>query len=262
MPLDRRSMMERLTRRVDDRLHLLVVDDDPRLRRLLRLHLERAGYHVLTVDAPGEALELAELEPPDLILLDVMMPAMDGLDFLARLRGFSDVPVILLTAKGEERDKVRGLDAGADDYITKPFSQEELLARVRAALRRRNPSLTELQEVIIDDLTINFSQRRVSRGGVAVRLTPTEYKLLAVLAAHPGKVVLHHELLTRVWGPEYRDQVDYLWTYVRFLRAKIESDPAHPHFIVSEHSVGYMLTAGQSSGPGSVGGNCGSNGVT
>jgi DNA-binding response OmpR family regulator len=234
---------ERLTRRQDDRVSVLVTDDDHRMRRLLRLNLEQAGYRVLTAEDGPAALDLTELEAPDLILLDIMMPGMDGFTFLQRVREFSDVPVILLTAKGEERDKVRGLDLGADDYLTKPFGPAEMLARVRAVLRRRQPSEEAPTELVLGDLTINLARRRVIRQGQEIHLTPTEYKLLHELATNPGRVILHGELLSRVWGSEYRDEVDYLWTYVRYLRNKIEPDPAHPRFILSEPGVGYLLAA-------------------
>jgi two-component system, OmpR family, KDP operon response regulator KdpE len=233
--------MEQLTRRVDERSVVLVVDDDQRMRRLLRLNLEQAGYHVTATGDPKEGLNLAELEPPDLVLLDVMMPDMDGFAFLTRLREFSPVPVIMLTAKGEERDKVHGLELGADDYLTKPFGPAELIARVRAVLRRHNPGDGTPTTLEIGDLTINLARRRVIRNGQEIRLTPTEYKLLFELAQHPGKVMLHGELLARVWGPEYRDEVDYLWTYVRYLRNKIEPEPSAPRYILSEPGVGYML---------------------
>ena len=221
---------------------ILVVDDDPRMLRLLRLNLERAGYRVATEGDGVAALDRVDLEQPDLILLDVMMPAMDGFTFLARLREFSAVPVILLTAKGEERDKVQGLDLGADDYLTKPFGPAELLARVRAVLRRKaQPAEVTPSILAIGDLTIDLARRRVVRQGEEIRLTPTEYKLLRELATNRGKVLLHGELLARVWGPEYRDEVDYLWTYVRYLRQKIEPDPAHPRYLLSEPGVGYVL---------------------
>ena len=223
---------------------ILVVDDDPRMLRLLRLNLERAGYRVATEGDGVAALDRVDLERPDLILLDVMMPAMDGFTFLARLREFSAVPVILLTAKGEERDKVQGLDLGADDYLTKPFGPAELLARVRAVLRRKaQPAEVTPSILAIGDLTIDLARRRVVRQGEEIRLTPTEYKLLRELATNRGKVLLHGELLARVWGPEYRDEVDYLWTYVRYLRQKIEPDPAHPRYLLSEPGIGYVLAS-------------------
>jgi two-component system KDP operon response regulator KdpE len=233
----------RLTRQPDGRNTVLVVDDDQRLRRLLRLNLEKERYRVVTAEDGPTGLEMAELEPPDLILLDVMMPEMDGFTFLQRLRTFSDVPVLILTAKAEEQDTVRGLDLGADDYLTKPFSPAELLARVRAALRRQQPGAALAPTIVVGDLTINLARRRVIRGDEEIRLTPTEYKLLHELAANAGKVMLHSDLLARVWGPEYHDEVDYLWTYVRYLRNKIEPDPGNPRYIISEPGVGYMLAA-------------------
>lgn len=233
--------MGRLTRQPDGRHSILVVDDDHRMRRLLRLNLEKEGYRVATAEDGPASLEIAELETPDLILLDVTMPEMDGFTVLRRLREFSEVPVILLTAKGEEQDKVHGLDLGADDYLTKPFGPSELLARVRAALRRKQPGDVSPPTIVVRDLEINAARRRVTRGDHEIRLTPTEYKLLHELAANAGKVLLHGDLLARVWGPEYRDEVDYLWTYVRYLRNKIEPDPSHPRYIVSEPGVGYML---------------------
>jgi DNA-binding response OmpR family regulator len=222
------------------------------MRRLLRLNLEKDEYRVTAVEDGIAGLEVAELEEPDLVLLDVMMPEMDGFTVLERVREFSDVPVILLTAKGEERDKVQGLDLGADDYLTKPFGPAELLARVRAALRRRQPGETSPASLSVGELTINLARRRVRRGDAEVRLTPTEYKLLYELATNAGKVMLHTDLLSRVWGPEYRDEVDYLWTYVRYLRNKLEPDPAHPRYILSEPGVGYYLAAESDSEPADI----------
>ena len=225
-----------------------MVDDDVRMQRLLRANLERAGYVVSSTDNGAVALEDMELEPPDLVLLDVMMPLMDGLTCLARLREFSAVPVILLTAKGEERDKVRGLDLGADDYLTKPFGPAELLARVRAILRRRAPTADAVPTTLtIGELTINLARRRVLRGSDEIRLTPTEYKLLYELATNRGRVLLHGELLARVWGPEYRDAVDYLWTYVRYLRNKLEPDPGAP--ALHPQRAGRRLSAGRRVAP-------------
>ena len=235
--------MGRLTRQPDGRRTILVIDDDQRMRRLLRLNLEKEDYRVVTAEDGPAGLEMAELDPPDLILLDVMMPEMDGFTVLQRLREFSEVPVVMLTAKGEEQDKVRGLDLGADDYLTKPFGPAELLARVRANLRRRQSGEVAPATITVDDLTINVARRRVVRGDQEIRLTPTEYKLLYELATNAGKVLLHSDLLARVWGPEYRDEIDYLWTYVRYLRNKIEPDPTHPRYILSEPGVGYMLAA-------------------
>jgi two-component system KDP operon response regulator KdpE len=228
-------------RRVDSST-VLVLDDDPRMLRLLRLNLERDGYRVSTESDATSALDKVAIATPDLILLDVMMPVLDGFTFLAQLREFSAVPVIMLTAKGEERDKVHGLDLGADDYLTKPFGPAEMLARVRAVLRRRAQPSQETSAVLtFGDLSIDLMRRRVVRAGNDIRLTPTEYKLLRELATNRGRVLLHGDLLARVWGPEYRDEVDYLWTYVRYLRNKIEPDPARPRYILSEPGVGYVL---------------------
>ena len=233
---------EPLIQRSDERRSVLIVDDDHRMRRLLRLNLEGAGYRTIVADDGAAGLEIAELDHPDLVLLDVMMPGMDGFTCLERLREFSQVPVILLTAKGEEADKVHGLDLGADDYLTKPFGPAELLARVRAALRRQ-PGATPPASLVVGDLEINLARRRVIRDGEEIRLTPTEYKLLYELVSNAGKVLLHGDLLSRVWGQEYRDEVDYLWTYVRYLRNKLEPDPAHPRYILSEPGVGYTFVS-------------------
>ncbi len=223
----------------------MVIDDDVRMLRLIRLNLERVGYAVLTESNPAVGLDAVALEGPDLIILDVMMPGMDGFTCLERIREFSMAPVIMLTAKGEEADKVRGLDLGADDYLTKPFGPKELLARVRAVLRRgEGAKSTEAATITLGDLTILPARRRVERSGEAIHLTPTEYRLLYELASHPDRVLLHEELLTRVWGAEYRDEVDYLWTYVRYLRNKIEWDPSSPRYIHSEAGVGYFMTDG------------------
>ena len=224
---------------------VMVIDDDVRMLRLIRLNLERVGYSVVTEADPKAGLESVALELPDLIILDVMMPGMDGFTCLERIREFSAVPVIMLTAKGEEGDKVRGLDLGADDYLTKPFGPKELLARVRAVLRRHDGSRSsDVTTVTVGDLTIFPGRRRVERRGESIHLTPTEYRLFYELASNRDRVLLHEELLTRVWGPEYRNEVDYLWTYVRYLRNKIESDPSSPRYIRSEAGVGYYMTDG------------------
>lgn len=233
----------------DRQLTVLVIDDDVRMLRLIRLNLERVGYRVHTEQEPRAGLEAVEMSVPDLLILDVMMPAMDGFNLLDRVRAFSNVPVIMLTAKGEEQDKVRGLDLGADDYLTKPFGPRELLARVRAVLRRQEtgkapPAATT---ITIGDVVIFPARRRVERDGQAIHLTPTEYKLLFELASNRDRVLLHEELLTRVWGLEYRDEVDYLWTYVRYLRSKIEPDPSSPRYILSQPGVGYYISTGSDS---------------
>ena len=222
---------------------ILVVDDDPHLLRFVRANLEALNYRVAAAEDASTALELLALESPDLILLDIMLPGMDGYQLCRHIRTFSMVPVLMLTAKVEEQDKVRGLQLGADDYLTKPFGVPELIARVEALLRRArlseapHPALTFHN----GDLTIDLLRRRVVVRDQEVHLTPTEYRLLSELAVNAGRVMSHTELLTRVWGPEYRDEMEYLRAYVRHLRRKLESDVAHPEYIVSIRGTGYML---------------------
>ncbi|MHB0868276.1 MAG: response regulator transcription factor [Chloroflexota bacterium] len=223
---------------------VLVVDDEPKLVKLVRAVLEADGFGVLTAANGEEALRQAEEAQPDLVLLDVLLPGqLDGFQVCRAIREHSPVPVIMLTAKAQENDRLRGFDAGADDYLTKPFSSRELLARVRAVLRRsRSAEQPQGGQVITaGDLTVDLSQRRVTVKGREVVLTATEYRLLAELAQHAGKVLLHEELLSRVWGPDYRDEVEYLRAYVRYLRRKIEEDPAQPRHLISRPGIGYML---------------------
>ena len=226
-----------------ERQRVLVADDDPLLQRLVRTHLDRAGFRVLSAGDGEEALDVAATEQPDLIVLDLMLPKMDGFEVCRRIREFSLVPVVMLTARGEQVDKLRGFEAGADDYLTKPFAPPELLARVRAVLRRtQQASPTSAPAVVrCGTLTIDFVRRRVLAREELVKLTPTEFQLLQQLALNAGKVLSHTELLTRVWGPEYRDDRDYLWAYVRHLRRKLEPDPEHPTHILSEPGFGYVL---------------------
>ncbi len=223
---------------------ILVVDDDPRLLRFVRANLESRGYRVTTAFEGVGALEAIEQEMPELIVLDIMLPGeFDGYELCARVRQFSTVPIIMLTARGDEQDKVKGLRLGADDYLTKPFSAQELLARVEAVLRRAYIAQESQPASVMTfgDLTIDLLRRRVTIRDQEVSLTPTEYKLISHLAAHAGRVMLHEDLLTRVWGAEYRDELDYLRAYVRYLRQKIEDDPHHPKYILSKPGVGYML---------------------
>jgi DNA-binding response OmpR family regulator len=222
---------------------VLVVDDDPLVVRLVRMHLDRAGYRVLSA-ADGEgALEMAASEQPDLVILDLMLPKLDGYEVCRRLREFSLVPVVMLTAKGEQVDKLRGFEMGADDYLTKPFGPQELVARVRAVLRRSEYGAPAAAPASVrcGTLMIDFVRRRVTVRDEPVKLTPTEFKLLQQLALHRGKVLTHTVLLTNVWGPEYRDDREYLWAYVRHLRRKLESDPEHPRYLLSEPAIGYVL---------------------
>jgi two-component system KDP operon response regulator KdpE len=227
---------------------ILLVDDDARLIRLVREVLSATGYEVLACTEGEQAIQSMAIEQPDLVLLDIMLEDMDGYQVCRRMREFSDAPIIMLTARVTEPDMLRGFEAGADDYITKPFSSKELLARVRAVLKRAQKGASPPPEAHIDcgDLRIEFPRRRVLLAGREIYLTATEYNLLHQLATHLDQVLLHEHLLTQVWGPEYRDDVDYLRTYIHYLRKKLELDPAHPTFIRTIQGVGYMLTTPES----------------
>jgi DNA-binding response OmpR family regulator len=222
---------------------ILVVDDDPRLLRLVRVNLEKAGFAVTTASSGAAALEQFDVQVPDAMVVDVTMPGMDGFTLAQRIREVSNVPIIILTAMGEQSQKVRGLELGADDYITKPFDPDEMVARVRALLRRsQSQGGSETGHIIhAGGLTIDFLKRKVEYDGHVVKLTPTEYKLLQQLAQQAGKVVPHTDLLSKVWGPEYRDETGYLWVYIRSLRQKLEPDPSNPQFIMSEPGFGYRF---------------------
>ncbi|MBV9581485.1 MAG: response regulator transcription factor [Chloroflexi bacterium] len=226
-----------------ERQSVLIADDDPLIQRLVRTHLDRAGYRVLTAGDGEAALDMAAADQPDLIVLDLMLPKLDGFEVCKRIREFSLVPVLMLTARGEQVDKLRGFEAGADDYLTKPFSPPELLARIQAVLRRVQQGAGSSAPSVVrcGELTIDFVRRRVIMNDEAVKLTPTEFQLLQQLALNAGKVLSHTELLTKVWGPEYRDDRDYLWAYVRHLRRKLEVDPENPKRILSEPGYGYVL---------------------
>jgi two-component system KDP operon response regulator KdpE len=222
---------------------ILVVDDEPRMVESVQMHLEIEGFQVITANSGFQALEKVVRETPSLVILDVMMPEMDGLETLKKIREVSEVPVIFLSVKGEEFDRVRGLDLGADDYMTKPFSPRELISRIKAVLRRtESKGLSERSEVIVDDdLRINFDQRKVIVRGKEVILRPTEYRLLYQLVNNPGKLLTHETLLSRVWGPEYRDDDQYVRLYIGYLRQKIEADPKIPKYILSERGLGYRF---------------------
>lgn len=223
---------------------ILVVDDEPRIIEAVSMNLELEGYQVSVASNGYEALKKATEGLPDLVILDIMMPEMDGFETLKGIREFSTVPVIMLTVKGEEIDKVKGLDLGADDYITKPFGPKELVSRVKAALRRAEmPTPAPKTEIRVDDdLSIDFGRRRVSVRGKEVRLRPTEYRLLYHLVSNAGRVLTHETLLRRVWGYEYRDEDQYLWLYITYLRQKLEKDPKHPKYILGERGIGYRFT--------------------
>jgi DNA-binding response OmpR family regulator len=227
-----------------DKKTILVVDDEPRYLRLLEVNLVPDGYAVRTAANGQEALEAVATERPDLLLLDVMMPVMDGFTACERIREFSTVPIIILTAKGEERDRVRGLDAGADDYIVKPFSAQELLARVRAVLRRaERQEIGDFHEPIFQhhELQIDLPRALVTCADREIPLTATEYRLLQTFAGALGRVMSAEDLLTTVWGPEYRDDKEILWVCLSRLRQKIEPDPKNPIHIVTRQGLGYLM---------------------
>jgi DNA-binding response OmpR family regulator len=224
-------------------MQILVVDDEPRMIDFIRMNLDLEGFHVLAAQNGIEALDVVRKHIPDLIILDVMMPRLDGFETLRMLREFSNVPVIMLTAKGEEEDKVRGLELGADDYVTKPFGARELVSRVKAVLRRVT-SLVEPHEAILkidDRLSVDFNRREVIVAGKRIKLRPTEYRLLYHLIENAGWTVPHEQLLAKVWGYEYRDEVHYVRLYVNYLREKIEEDPANPKYILTERGIGYRF---------------------
>jgi DNA-binding response OmpR family regulator len=227
---------------------IVTADDDPQLLRLIARNLEFEGYDVTTASDGVFALEQIERSAPDLVLLDVMMPRMDGFTVCQRIREFSTVPIILITARGQDQDKVKGLDLGADDYLTKPFSVEELLARVRAVLRRtqfRSDEAMAGQEttVTIGTLTIDYAQHLVAMAGEEVTFTPTEYRLLAYLAQNVGRVLTQDLLLEHVWGSDYVGESHMLQVNINRLRRKLETDPAHPQYLKTKVGIGYMLVA-------------------
>jgi two-component system KDP operon response regulator KdpE len=224
---------------------VLVVDDEPRYVRAISVNLEASGYQVLTAPDGTKAVEAAAAEAPDLILLDIRMPGMDGYDACRRIREFSSVPIIMLTAKAEAADKVKGLDAGADDYVTKPFSADELMARVRAALRRVELASQPAPRASFEagELQIDFAQQRVFARGEEIKLTPTEYRLLSELVREAGRVLVPEHLLENVWGPGYVGENRLLWQAIHRLRHKIERDPQEPQFIQTRPGIGYVFVS-------------------
>ncbi|MBM4418195.1 MAG: response regulator transcription factor [Chloroflexi bacterium] len=222
---------------------VLIVDDEPNLVDAVRLWLEMEGYVVLIATGGEEALTRVREHLPDLILLDVMMPGVDGFETLRRLREVSDVPVIMLTARGGEDDRVRGLRSGADDYVAKPFSQRELSSRIEAVLRRAEaqPSVNRTAIMVDEDLTIDFRRGEVHLKGSRVQLTAMEYRLLYHLASNPGRLLPYESILARVWGIEYLSQEHYVRQYVNYLRQKIEPDPSRPKYILNERGLGYRF---------------------
>jgi two-component system KDP operon response regulator KdpE len=218
---------------------VLVVDDEPQILRALQLKLSGAGYSVDTAASASEALANAAMRPPDAVILDLLLPDGSGTDVCVELRRWSAAPILVLSAVGEEKEKIAALDAGADDYVTKPFSGDELLARLRAALRRTGPSAEPVLE--IGDLRIDREKRAVTFAGRDVSLTPTEYDLLRLLAENEGKLLTHPMILRAIWGPAYREESNYLHVYVSHLRRKLEPDPARPRYILNQPGVGYRL---------------------
>jgi DNA-binding response OmpR family regulator len=222
---------------------ILIVDDEPRYLRLLEANLRTEGYEVVTAQDGLQAIEVFSSQPIDLVLLDIMMPRLDGFATTQRLREFSNVPIIILTAKGEEQDRVRGLDLGADDYLVKPFSATELLARVRAVLRRAQlPSeIGAVRFFTHDNLKIDFARAEVWVGEQPVSLSATEYRLLLQFVHNVGKVLTSEELLTSVWGPEYKSDKEILWVSIARLRQKLEEDAHNPRHIVTRSGLGYLM---------------------
>lgn len=221
---------------------ILIVDDEPEIRRAVVGGLRAQGYEVRTASDGEEALRLASVAAPDLVILDLMMPGMDGLEVCRRLRAWSDVPILVLSARAQERQKVQALDEGADDYLTKPFGMDELTARIRAALRRRGRAQpADAPTFTAGDLMMEYARRLVFKGGRELKLTPHEYGILRYLTQNADRVVTHRQLLAAVWGPEDVEETQYLRVHVGHLRRKIEDVPARPRFIVTEPGVGYRF---------------------
>jgi two-component system KDP operon response regulator KdpE len=220
---------------------ILVVDDEVQILRALRTNLRGAGYEVDTAETAEQALAAAAMRPPDAVILDLVLPDGSGTDVARRLREWTKVPIVVLSAVGEEQEKIAALDAGADDYVTKPFGIDELLARLRAVLRRASPATGPVLD--IGELRIDLDKRSVSVAGTPLSLTPNEFDLLRVLAQNEGKLLTHRTLLNEVWGPAYNRESHYLHVYVSQLRRKVEPDPARPRYILTEPGAGYRLVA-------------------
>lgn len=221
---------------------ILIVDDEPQIRRFLRASLTAHDYAVVEAETAADAIKLATVELPDLVVLDLGLPDMDGLEVISRLREWSQVPVLVLSIRADETDKVEALDRGADDYITKPFGMAELMARMRAALRHRHQGEGEDEPVLhLGEITVDLARRLVTRNGDAVKLSKKEYEVLRALASHPGKVLTHQQLLREIWGEAYVEETQYLRVYVGQLRQKLERDPSRPFLILTEPGVGYRL---------------------
>jgi two-component system KDP operon response regulator KdpE len=222
---------------------ILVVEDQARVVHLIKQVLQAVGYRVLSASNGNDAIDMVAVEQPDLVILDILLPhGPDGYQVCAHIREFSDVPVIMLTAKAQDSEILHGFDVGADDYLTKPFNAKELVARIRAVLRRSHPSGDTEQAILTcGEIEIDSARRLVKVAGTTIHLSRTEYALLYQLAQHANCVMLHQELLHAVWGPEYSNDVDYLRAYIRYLRRKLEPDPSSPRYILTSQGVGYML---------------------
>jgi len=224
---------------------ILVVDDEPEIRKTVAASLEAQGYTVYTAANGEEALRQASLVVPDFVILDLMMPVLDGLETCRRLRAWTEVPILVLSARSEETQKVRALDLGADDYLTKPFGMDELTARIRASLRRRAGRPADSPVFVAGDLTVDYARRLAYKEGKELKLTPHEYEILRFMTQHAERVLTHRQVLAAVWGPEDVEETQYLRVHVSHLRQKIENNPARPRFIVTEPGVGYRFRGGE-----------------
>ena len=223
---------------------VLIVDDEPQIRRFLRASLQSHDYDLVEAENGKEAIKACTTQKPDLVILDLGLPDIDGLDVIKSVREWSTVPIIVLSIRSDDADKIEALDRGANDYVTKPFSMGELLARMRAALRQGHSDGDDAEPVLnVGDLTIDMTKRLVSRAGTPVKLSRKEYDLLRVLASHPDKVITHQHLLKEIWGPAYVEETQYLRVYIGQLRQKLERDPANPMHLITEPGVGYRLRA-------------------
>ncbi len=229
----------------EDAKLILIADDEARMRRFMQMNLDLEGYRVIEASNGMEAIDRVREDLPDLVLLDIMMPVLDGFEALRIIRETSTVPIIMLTVRDDEADKVKGLELGADDYVTKPFSPRELASRIKAVLRRTEmdtPSPSAKSRVVVDDyLQIDFNRRVVFVGGEEIKLRPTEYRLLYHLVTNAGQTLTHEVILSKVWGYEYRDESQYVRLYITYLRQKIEPDPSNPRYILTERGIGYRF---------------------
>ncbi len=227
----------------DEKELILLIEDEPQMRRFLRITLQGHGYRLVEAATAQEGLMQAATRNPDVVLLDLGLPDLDGLEVTARLREWTQTPIVVISAREQEQDKVKALDAGADDYLTKPFSAEELMARIRVALRHVARQTAGKQEpvFVLQNLRVDLAQRQVFIDNTEIHLTPIEYKLLTVLIRHAGKVITHRQLLQEVWGPAHVNEVQYLRVYMTQLRHKLESDPTRPRFLMNEPGIGYRL---------------------